>query len=93
VQGLVEAVGANEVRPARDLTDQRDIPCTLGYRFYVRDTRLHMHTTMRSQDTWLGLPYDLFATTTVMELMAGWLDVDLGGYHHHVDSLHLYVER
>jgi len=24
--------------------------CTLGYRFFLREDRLHMHTTMRSQD-------------------------------------------
>jgi thymidylate synthase len=41
-----------------------------------------MATTMRSQDLWTGLPYDIFATT-LHELMAEWL----GDYHHHVDSL------
>jgi thymidylate synthase len=78
--------------PVRDTRGHRDVPCTLGYRFFVRSGRLDMFTTMRSQDAWLGLPYDLFATTLLHELMAGWLGVDLGTYHHHVDSLHLYQE-
>ncbi|WP_040714200.1 thymidylate synthase [Nocardia takedensis] len=76
--------------PARDTRGHRDVPCTLNYRFFVRENRLDMHTTMRSQDLWLGFPYDVFAATTLHELMAGWLGVELGDYHHHLDSLHLY---
>jgi thymidylate synthase len=76
--------------PARDFRGHRDVPCTLGYRFYLRQGRLHMHTSMRSQDLWLGFCYDLFTATLLQELLAGWLDVPVGEYHHHVDSLHLY---
>jgi thymidylate synthase len=79
--------------PARDLPESRDVPCTLGHRFYIRGGRLHMHTTMRSQDAWLGLPYDVFAATVLMELMAGWVEAGLGTHHRQVDSLHLYQER
>lgn len=79
--------------PSRDTLGHRDVPCTLNYRFYVRDGELQMHTTMRSNDVWLGLPYDLFTATVLHELMAGWLGVELGVYHHHVDSLHLYAEH
>ena len=79
--------------PARDFGGHKDVPCTLGYRFYVRGGRLDMHTTMRSQDLWLGFCYDLFAATVLQELLAGWLGVELGEYHHHVDSLHLYESR
>lgn len=76
--------------PARDLADERDIPCTLGHRFYLRGGALYMVTTMRSQDVWRGLPYDLFAATVLLELMAGWVGARLGYWHHEVDSLHLY---
>ncbi|HEU5472714.1 MAG TPA: thymidylate synthase [Actinophytocola sp.] len=79
--------------PERDTRGHRDVPCTLNYRFFLRDGRLHMHTTMRSQDLWLGFPYDVFAATVLQELLAGWLDVELGEYHHFVDSLHLYEKH
>ena len=79
--------------PGRDWSGYRDVPCTLGYRFFVRDGALQMHTTMRSQDMWLGLPYDVFTNTLIQELLAGWLGVDVGEYHHHVDSLHLYQQH
>jgi|SRR5215470_3528645 len=79
--------------PERDTCGHRDVPCTLSYRFFLRGGRLQMHTTMRSQDLWLGFPYDLFAATTLQELLAGWLGAELGEYHHFVDSLHLYDQH
>lgn len=79
--------------PARDGAGHKDVPCTLGYRFFLRNGRLDMHTTMRSQDLWLGFCYDLFAATVLHELMAGWVDAEIGVYRHQVDSLHLYSEH
>lgn len=79
--------------PERDTRGYRDVPCTLGYRFFLRGGLLHMHTTMRSQDLWLGFPYDIFAATLLQELLASWLDVGVGDYHHHIDSLHLYTKH
>jgi thymidylate synthase len=77
--------------PEADTRGHKDVPCTLGYRFFLRDGRLHMHTTMRSQDLWLGFCYDIFAATTLHELLAGWLGAQLGSYVLCVDSLHLYA--
>jgi thymidylate synthase len=31
-----------------------------------------MHTTMRSQDLWMGFCYDIFAATVLHEVLAGW---------------------
>jgi thymidylate synthase len=76
--------------PEADARGHKDVPCTLGYRFFLRDGLLHMHTTMRSQDLWLGFCYDIFTTTTLQELLAGWLGTGLGSYRLSIDSLHLY---
>ncbi|SBW24236.1 putative methyltransferase [Candidatus Protofrankia californiensis] len=77
--------------PAADARGYKDVPCTLGYRFFLRDGLLHMHTTMRSQDLWLGFCYDIFTATILQELLAGWLGTGLGSYRLSVDSLHLYA--
>jgi thymidylate synthase len=79
--------------PAKDHAGHSDVPCTLGYRFFLRGNRLHMHTTMRSQDLWLGFPYDVFTATILQELMAEWIGAELGQYRHSVDSLHLYAKH
>ncbi|HEY2265360.1 MAG TPA: thymidylate synthase [Streptosporangiaceae bacterium] len=76
--------------PEADARGHNDVPCTLGYRFFLRDGLLHMHTTMRSQDLWLGFCYDIFAATILQELLAGWLGASLGPYRLSIDSLHLY---
>ncbi|MEU1819950.1 thymidylate synthase [Streptomyces abikoensis] len=76
--------------PARDAAGHKDVPCTLGFCFHLRAGRLHMTTSMRGQDVWIGMPYDLFFYTTLHELVVGWLEVELGEYHHQVGSLHIY---
>ncbi|MET7784097.1 thymidylate synthase [Streptomyces mirabilis] len=76
--------------PALDSAGHKDVPCTLGFAFHLRAGRLHMTTTMRGQDVWVGLPYDLFFYTVLHELVAGWLGAELGDFHHHVGSLHIY---
>ena len=53
--------------PEADARGHKDVPCTLGYRFFLRDGMLHMHTTMRSQDLWLGFCYDIFTATILQE--------------------------
>lgn len=69
-----------------------DIPCTCTLQFLVRSGRLHMLTSMRSNDAWLGLPHDVFTFTMLQELVARSLGVELGEYKHAVGSLHLYDE-
>ena len=78
---------------ASDLTGPRrynDVPCTSTLQFFVRDGRLHLIVTMRSNDAYVGLPLDVFAFTMLQELMAGELGVDIGRYVHNVGSLHIY---
>ena len=70
-----------------------DIPCTCTLQFLVRGDRLHMLTSMRSNDAWLGLPHDVFTFTMLQELVARSLGIELGEYKHAVGSLHLYDEH
>lgn len=67
-----------------------DIPCTVSIQFLLRDQLLHAVTYMRSNDVWLGLPYDIFTFTTLQRLIALSLNVETGSYTHNVGSLHLY---
>jgi thymidylate synthase len=67
-----------------------DYPCTLNLQFFMRDGALEMHTNMRSNDVWLGLPYDIFQFTFLQLNVAHILRVPVGSYFHHANSLHLY---
>jgi thymidylate synthase len=76
---------------AADLAkNHKEIPCTCTLQFMIRRGRLHMFTSMRSNDAFLGLPHDVFAFTMLQEIFARTLGVDLGTYNHAVGSLHLY---
>lgn len=68
----------------------KDVPCTLTLQFFIRRGALDLHVNMRSNDVWLGLPYDLFTMTQIQRSIALALGVDVGEYVHHVGSLHIY---
>ena len=70
-----------------------DVPCTLSLQFLARDGLLHLIATMRSNDVWLGTPYDVFAFTTLQQLIAEALDLTPGSYVHQVGSFHLYTRN
>jgi thymidylate synthase len=67
-----------------------EVPCTCTIQFLVRQKRLHMFTTMRSNDAYMGLPHDIFCFTMLQEVMARTLRLELGKYKQFVGSLHLY---
>jgi thymidylate synthase len=69
-----------------------DIPCNVLSMLKVREDKLHWVQIMRSNDFWLGLPFNIVQFTTLQEIMAGWIGVGLGSYHHLSDSVHLYPE-
>lgn len=68
----------------------RDVPCTLGLQFVRRFDRVFCSATMRSNDVWLGMPYDVFAFSSIQKLVAHYTCCDLGSYHHQVGSMHFY---
>ncbi len=68
----------------------RDIPCTILHHFFRRDDRLELITYMRSNDVWLGFPYDVFNFTQTQRLVASQLGIPVGQYTHIAGSLHLY---
>lgn len=77
--------------PVLDNTPHRnDYPCTVALQFEVHDGALCMNTFMRSNDVWLGLPYDLFQFTQLQCTVANILELDYGWYRHTTLSLHIY---
>jgi thymidylate synthase len=68
----------------------KDVPCTLALQFFIRESKLHLHVNMRSSDIILGIAYDVPAFTTMQEVLANELGVELGEYVHTSNSLHCY---
>lgn len=64
--------------------------CTLSLQFLLRGGRLDLLVTMRSNDAWYGLCYDLFQFAQVQLTAARCLGVPAGRYFHSAASMHLY---
>lgn len=77
------------IKDASELTT-KDTPCTVALQYLIRDGKLYATTYMRSNDIWLGFPYDVFTFTSLQVKMAMELGVDVGTYTHIAGSLHLY---
>lgn len=73
----------------------KDIPCTVAMQWLIRDDKLHCNVWMRSQDVWLGLPYDLFSFSMMSaRIMVGFKtsypSLTLGTLRITAGSRHLY---
>src|SRR3972149_6335692 len=58
----------------------------------VRGGRLEWTQVVRSNDLYRGLPNNFVQFTLFQEIMAGWLGLEIGGYHQWSDSLHIYAD-
>lgn len=72
---------------------KRDYPCTVALGLSIVDDALNLNVLMRSNDAWLGLPYDAFVFTQLQWTLAHALDVDIGQYIHTAWSLHIYASN
>lgn len=72
--------------------NKKDYPCTVALRFSLENDALCLDVIMRSNDAWLGLPYDLFQFTQLQLTAARTLGVIAGSYRHTVWSMHLYTD-
>jgi len=75
----------------------KDIPCTVSVQWMVRKGVLYCTDTMRSSDTYMGLPYDVFNFSCLSALIVRMLaqhrkplNVTLGTLTMNVASQHIY---
>ena len=69
----------------------KDVPCTVMLHFMRRPLdKLNLTVYMRSNDIWLGLPYDVHNFTCIQILVAQSLGLLVGSYTHVDGSLHAY---
>jgi thymidylate synthase len=80
--------------PSENGTPQAaDIPCNVISMLKVRDGKLDWTQIMRSNDVCRGFPYNVLQFTVLQEVIAGWLNLDLGSYCHWSDSMHAYADN
>lgn len=68
----------------------KDIPCSIMSHLMIRDGKLEWLQVMRANDLIWGTPINFIQFTMLQEIMAGWLDVDVGSYVHISDDLAVF---
>jgi thymidylate synthase len=67
-----------------------DVPCNICSMLKFRAGKLEWVQVMRSNDIFRGTPYNIIQFTMLQEILAGWLECDVGQYTQYCDSMHLY---
>lgn len=70
-----------------------DTPCTCLIQFTVYHGQLETSVYMRSNDVWLGLPYDVAFFTYLQSYVAKAIGLPVGVYTHTVGDLHVYEKH
>lgn len=71
----------------------KDRPCNLLLTFKLRNGELDLSVYNRSNDIhWGTFGANLCQFSTILEVMASWLQVKVGSYYQITDSLHMYLD-
>ena len=83
--------------------ETKDVPCTVAVHFMIRDHKLNCHVYMRSNDLWLGFPYDVFNFSMLSHLVCcrlnafvvenGGVIIEPGTLYHTASSRHIYGQH
>ena len=70
-----------------------NIPCPLMAIFNIINGKLNCHLTLRSNDLYLGLPYDMAMYTILSNLMANSLKIEVGELFYSIAHAHIYSNQ
>lgn len=77
--------------PATDFTMSKDIPCNNWLGWIARDGKLHLSVAIRSNDAMWGFSgANAFEWSILQEMMAYWLNLEVGSARYFANSFHLY---
>jgi thymidylate synthase len=75
--------------PAKDGSPRDpDIPCNICSLVKIRNGKLEWTQILRSNDLFLGVPHNFVQFTSLQEILAAWLGIEVGLYRHFTDCLH-----
>jgi thymidylate synthase len=79
--------------PVDAIRESKDIPCTFGLFYHIRENKLISTVVMRSNNAFILLPYNLFEFSLLAEIIAKEVGVEMGAMHYHAMSMHVYSEN
>ena len=72
--------------------NSKDIPCNTTIYLKIKDNKLDITILNRSNDLYLGVPYNVFVFYLLQLYIAEKVNSDIGTQTHFTDSLHLYTK-
>lgn len=66
-----------------------DVPCCVGIQFLIRDNKLKLTVTFRSNDIFIAFPSDAYGFRALQTHVADLLGLEVGGYYHDINSCHI----
>ena len=77
--------------PAVDFQESKDVPCNNWLQFMIRDGKLDMLATIRSNDAVWGFSgINTFEWSVLQEMVAHWTGTEVGTFTYFIGSFHLY---
>ena len=65
-------------------------PCMFNYLFNVIDNELHLQVTIRSSDTFLGLPFNICTGALLVRMLCNETGLEPGNLHINLGDTHIY---
>lgn len=65
-------------------------PSAICFQLLIREGCLDLHLYMRSNELYYGFPLDVYIFSSIQQIIAGWIDLEVGKYVHFASSLHVY---
>jgi len=75
------------------LSNSKDIPCNTTIYLKIRNNKLDITILNRSNDLFLGVPYNVFVFYLLQVYIANAINCKIGTQTHYTDSLHLYEKH
>ncbi len=75
------------------LSDSKDIPCNTTIYLKIRNAKLDITILNRSNDLFLGVPYNVFVFYLLQVYISKAVNCGIGTQTHYTDSLHLYEKH
>jgi thymidylate synthase len=69
-----------------------DLPCNTTLFLKIKKSKLDLTVINRSNDLFLGIPYNVFVFNCIQKYIAHHLEVEIGTQRHYTDCLHVYCK-
>lgn len=72
---------------------RKNVPCLIAFTVNIIGGKVCLHNILRSQDVFLGMPYDIAGFALLQHIIAQELGLPVGTYSHSISNAHFYSDQ